>query len=300
MRCWGTSGTVSINRWWAQAPPAGHGSRWTPAKPLPSSRTNAVVFEGSRRLPRSEPALPLRRRHGRLQAGEGAGCVSAVGRRARPDARSVPAELRFPSTNWSGLAEASEGDRNSGQLVRVVCDWPQIPRPDRGHPVASPTCPSTPGRTSTASLLLHRPQGEGGWSSNRSRATISCFFEGRCELRRTRSTRRKSTSAYVALTRARAAIQLNESFDDWLRHRRLLPGDGLIQGRTAETGPCRRRSPCQPIIRYLRFRARRRPRCRRRTATGRWRWPPSREETPSSHSCCWSTCGDGILTTAPA
>ena len=29
---------------------------------------------------------------------------------------------------------------------------------------------------------------------------------------------------YVALTRARAAIRLNESFDDWLRHRRLLPG----------------------------------------------------------------------------
>ena len=50
------------------------------------------------------------------------------------------------------------------------------------------------------------------------------FFENGCELRPDQVDQEEVNILYVALTRARAAIRLNESFDDWLRHRRLLPG----------------------------------------------------------------------------
>lgn len=48
-------------------------------------------------------------------------------------------------------------------------------------------------------------------------------FEGGHELGPDQVEQEEVNILYVALTRARAAIRLSESFDEWLRHRRLLP-----------------------------------------------------------------------------
>lgn len=49
------------------------------------------------------------------------------------------------------------------------------------------------------------------------------FFEDGHELRPDQVEQEEVNILYVALTRARDAIRLSESFDEWLRHRRLLP-----------------------------------------------------------------------------
>ena len=49
------------------------------------------------------------------------------------------------------------------------------------------------------------------------------FFEDGRELGPDQVDQEEVNILYVALTRARAAIRLSESFDEWVRHRRLLP-----------------------------------------------------------------------------
>ncbi|MDO8945174.1 MAG: 3'-5' exonuclease, partial [Desulfobacterales bacterium] len=123
-----------------------------------------------------------------------------------------------------GLAEASE-EPELRQLVRVVCDYGhQIPR------LIEDICSrhtDVPKRAwadfdgiffSTA----HKAKGlefEQVWLAD----DFMRFFENGCELRPDQVDQEEVNILYVALTRARAAIRLSESFDEWVRHRRLLP-----------------------------------------------------------------------------
>ena len=49
------------------------------------------------------------------------------------------------------------------------------------------------------------------------------YFEDRRELGPDQAEQQAVNILYVALTRVRAVIRLSESFDGWLRHRRMLP-----------------------------------------------------------------------------
>lgn len=124
-----------------------------------------------------------------------------------------------------GLAEASE-EPELRQLVRVVCDYGhQIPRliediRSRHTDVPKHAWADFDG---IYFCTAHKAKGlefEQVWLAD----DFMRFFENGCELRPDQVDQEEVNILYVALTRARAAIRLNESFDDWLRHRRLLPG----------------------------------------------------------------------------
>jgi F-box protein 18 (helicase) len=124
-----------------------------------------------------------------------------------------------------GLADDSE-EPELRQLVRVVCDYGhQIPRliediRSRHTDVPKHAWADFDG---IYFCTAHKAKGlefEQVWLAD----DFMRFFENGCELRPDQVDQEEVNILYVALTRARAAIRLNESFDDWLRHRRLLPG----------------------------------------------------------------------------
>ena len=135
-----------------------------------------------------------------------------------------------------GLAEASE-EPELRQLVRVVCDYGhQIPRliediRSRHTDVPKHAWADFDG---IYFCTAHKAKGlefEQVWLAD----DFMRFFENGCELRPDQVDQEEVNILYVALTRARAAIRLSESFDEWVPHRRLpppcdLPSEGAHPG----------------------------------------------------------------------
>lgn len=122
------------------------------------------------------------------------------------------------------LADASD-EAELRQLVRVVCDYGhQIPRliddiRSRHTDVTKRDWADFDGIFFSTAHKAKGLEFEQVWLAD----DFMRFFEDGRELGPDQVDQEEVNILYVALTRARAAIRLSESFEEWLRHRQLLP-----------------------------------------------------------------------------